>query len=317
MDHRIPLSSINVGASTSSAPPSISQRSTAPLQGTPRSTPSALSGLCCLSRSSSTETNGSVSAEETQGQSIGQSVLSGVHSCITSCLPSLGPNLSNLTPEQRSEYYCNQTADYARRSAARDSNGNLLHKKENEGLTSKGNVCWDAVKDCAFKAGAIPKNRYKLVNAKTDLVASSDTRINNANELRNVPPGHTLGFFEAEVDELPEPARIETKPFHVMLTTGDNKAAGHKNGCIEIGNPSGWEEIDLSQLKWHKGYCIASPEAKGKEIDLSRLDEQNGHFILIEPNKKDVYYKAFVVTHRPISEAGKQPSNEASTSAQV
>ncbi|MCG1040651.1 hypothetical protein SAMN04487769_0427 [Burkholderia sp. b14] len=315
MDHRIPLSSINVGASTSSAPPSISQRSTAPLQGTPRSTPSALSGLCCLSRSSSTETNGSI-AEETHGQSIGQSVLSGVHSCITSCLPSLGPNLSNLTPEQRSKYYCNLAADYARRSAECDSNGDPLHKKENEELTSKGNVCWDAVKDCAFKAGAIPKNRYKSVNAKTDLVTSSDTRINNANELRNVPPGHTLGFFEA-VGKLTESPRIATKPFHVMLTTGDNKAAGHKNGCIEIGNPSGWEELDLSQLKWHEGYFIASSEAKGKEIDLSRLREQNGHFVLKEPNKKGVYYKAFVVTHRPISEAGKQPSNEASTSAQV
>ncbi|WP_237577027.1 hypothetical protein [Mycetohabitans sp. B8] len=228
------------------------------------------------------------------------------------------PNLSNLTPEQRSEYYCNQAADYARRSAERDSNGKPLNKKENESLTSKGNVCWDAVKDCAFKAGAISKNRYKSVDAKTDLVASSDRRINNANELRNVPPGHTLGFFEAEVAKSTEPPRIATKPFHVMLTTGDNKAAGHKNGCLEIGNPSGWEELDLSQLKWHKGYFIASPEAKGKEIDLSRLTEQNGHFILAEPNnKKDVYYKAFVVTHRPISEAGKQPSNEASTSAQM
>jgi hypothetical protein len=221
-----------------------------------------------------------------------------------------------LTPEQRSEYYCNLAADYARRSAERDSNGKPLNKKENESLTSKGNVCWDAVKDCAFKAGAIPKNRYKSVDAETDLVTSFDTRINSANELRNVPPGHTLGFFAAEVYKSTEP-RIETKPFHVMLTTGDNKAAGHKNGCIEIGNPSGWEEIDLSQLKWHKGYFIASPEAKGKEIDLSQLNEQNGHFLLSEPNKKEVYYKAFVVTHRPISEAGKQPSNEASTSAQV
>ncbi|WXK40688.1 hypothetical protein IHE29_16080 (plasmid) [Mycetohabitans rhizoxinica] len=316
MDHRIPLSSINVGASTSSAPPSISQRSTAPLQGTPRSTPSALSGLCCLSRSSSTETNGSVSAEETQGQSIGQSVLSGMHSCITSCLPSLGPNLSSLTPEQRSEYYCNLAANYARRSAERDSNGDLLHKKENEELTSKGNVCWDAVKDCAFKAGAIPKNRYKSVNAKTDLVTLSDTRIKNANELESVPPGRTLGFFAVKPtkEDTPRHVEVETEPFHVMLTTGDNKAAGHKNGCIEIGNPSGWEELSLSQLKWHEGYFITSSNAKGKELDPNQLELFHG---LFRVKNTDIVYQPFVVTHRPISEAGKQPSNEASTSAQV
>jgi hypothetical protein len=101
-----------------------------------------------------------------------------------------------------------------------------------------------------------------------------------------------------------------------MLTTGDNKAAGNKNQCLEIGNAAGWEEIDLSQLKWHEGYFIASPDAKGRDLDLSHLTPFNGLFINKYP-KKYVYYKPFVVTHRPISEAGKQPSNKASTSAQV
>ncbi|MEJ2769402.1 hypothetical protein [Mycetohabitans sp. B46] len=198
-------------------------------------------------------------------------------------MPNFGPNLSNLTPEQRSEYYCNLAADYARRSAERDSNGDPLHKKENEDLISKGNICWDAVKDCAFKAGAISKDQYKLINGKTDLVTPIDKRIHNANELESVPPGHILEFF----------GRGETEPFHVMLTTGDNKAASNKNQCLEIGNAAGWEELDLSQLT-----------------------PFNGIFIINYP-KKDVYYKPFVVTYRPISEAGKQPSNEASTSAQV
>ncbi|WP_338911999.1 hypothetical protein [Mycetohabitans rhizoxinica] len=228
----------------------------------------------------------------------------------------MGPNLSSLTPEQRSEYYCNLAANYARRSAERDSNGDLLHKKENEELTSKGNVCWDAVKDCAFKAGAIPKNRYKSVNAKTDLVTLSDTRIKNANELESVPPGRTLGFFAVKPtkEDTPRHVEVETEPFHVMLTTGDNKAAGHKNGCIEIGNPSGWEELSLSQLKWHEGYFITSSNAKGKELDPNQLELFHG---LFRVKNTDIVYQPFVVTHRPISEAGKQPSNEASTSAQV
>jgi hypothetical protein len=58
--------------------------------------------------------------------------------------------------------------------------GELLNKIENEALTND-KICWDSVKYCAFKAGAITKYQYKLIKGKTDLATPFDKRIHNAN----------------------------------------------------------------------------------------------------------------------------------------
>ncbi len=88
-------------------------------------------------------------------------------------------------------------------------------------------MCWDAVATCQNR----PPGRY---------IEETDTAIQNVDELRNIPEGATIGFFNAGT------------LVHAMISLGNGEAAGNKNACIGMGNPVGWEILDLTQL-WNSG----------------------------------------------------------------
>lgn len=56
----------------------------------------------------------------------------------------------------------------------------------------------------------------------------------------NVPEGSVMGFFS------------RGEMIHAMISLGGLKAAGTKNNCIGLGNPYGWEILDLSELDWNE-----------------------------------------------------------------
>ncbi|MCG1042898.1 hypothetical protein KQH60_10265 [Mycetohabitans sp. B8] len=254
-------SSINTSTpSISTTSPSISQHSnTALVQANPSSTSSPLAGLRRRNSRASVQSNESDSAEIS---------CTSILSPLQSCLPYLKPK---LTPEQ----LCDKVVNYAAESAELGLDNRALNKKEHSALSGK--MCWDAVKYCALKARIITENQYESMSGKTDLVTSSDTRIHNAGELRNMPPGRTLGFFDSDTT------------WHVMLTTTEGKAAGNKNDYVGIGNPVGWEELDLDKLKWNGDGHVLAPV--GRNL-------QSG-----EPE-----YKPLVLTYRPISDIGRAPN---------
>ncbi len=66
----------------------------------------------------------------------------------------------------------------------------------------------------------IPKESGNIVKDTKDLTA--------------LEPGEVLGFYDGD------------KLTHAMLYTGDGCAAGNKNGCIGVGNPIGWEKLNLA-----------------------------------------------------------------------
>jgi hypothetical protein len=86
-------------------------------------------------------------------------------------------------------------------------------------------MCWDAVAACQNR----PPGQY---------IDQSDRRVANADELRNIPEGATIGFFT--------PGTL----VHVMISLGNGEAAGNKNACIGVGSPIGWEILDL-MLNWN------------------------------------------------------------------
>lgn len=88
-------------------------------------------------------------------------------------------------------------------------------------------MCWDAVALCQNR----PPGRY---------IDESDRAIQNADALRNIPEGATIGFFNAGT------------LVHAMISLGGGEAAGNKNGCIGMGHDLGWEILDLTQL-WNGG----------------------------------------------------------------
>lgn len=82
-------------------------------------------------------------------------------------------------------------------------------------------MCWDAVAAVQNK----PPGRHIDENAA--VVSSLDG-------LRAIPEGATIGFFDGKT------------LVHVMLSVGEGSAAGNKNACIGMGNPVGWEILDLT-----------------------------------------------------------------------
>ncbi|WP_337690708.1 hypothetical protein [Mycetohabitans sp. B46] len=229
------------------------------LQANPPSTSSPLAGLRRRNSRASIQSNESDSVEIS---------CASILSPLQSCLPCFKPK---LTPEQ----LCNKAVEYAVTSAKLGSNNRTSNNKEYTALSGK--MCWDAVKYCALKAEIITEDQFESMSGKTDLITPSDTRISNANELRTVPPGRTLGFFDGDTT------------WHVMLTTTEGKAAGNKNDCVGIGNPVGWEELDLNKLKWNGDGHVLAPV--GRNL-------QSG-----EPE-----YKPLVLTYRPISDIGRTPN---------
>jgi hypothetical protein len=124
------------------------------------------------------------------------------------------------------------------RSAARFARQAARNKgKDFRQLSAK--MCWDAVKHCVVQAAPfLGKNRYKHIDAKMGLVSSGDPEVRSAAEMRTVPEGSILGFFDGDT------------PIHVMVSLGGGWAAGNKNDCVGVGSPVGWEELNLAERLW-------------------------------------------------------------------
>lgn len=147
-----------------------------------------------------------------------------------------------------------------------------------------GLMCWDAVIRCALKAGAIDKKRAdgaKISGDKPDsykgfIDPKKDPVVADAAAMRAVPQGCFLGFFENAGGKL--------TMIHAMISTGHGLAAGNKNDCIGIGNPVGWEILNLAgdtenkikkkkeKLEWANGKNgFLGPDPKSKEKRLIQV----------------------------------------------
>jgi hypothetical protein len=86
-------------------------------------------------------------------------------------------------------------------------------------------MCWDAVAAC--------QNRGPGRG-----VTEGDPEVTGAHDVRYIPEGASIGFFDGPV------------LVHEMISTGNGLACGNKNACIGMGNPVGWEELDLCRGNW-------------------------------------------------------------------
>lgn len=127
-------------------------------------------------------------------------------------------------------------------------------------------LAWDALIECAVDAGAITRQRgrkLRRIDWREDfsaLVGPADELILNAAAMRSVPAGAVIAFIEvgrADAFHRSEAARTGTRPqgrrhiIHAMLSLGDGLAAGNKNSGIGIGEPVGWQVLDLAgSLNW-------------------------------------------------------------------
>lgn len=101
-------------------------------------------------------------------------------------------------------------------------------------------MCWDAAIACQVRAGL--KQPKPVTTADHDHVISlKDKPVTNPSEMNGVPQGASIGFFRGE------------QLVHFMIATGAGLAAGNKNACIGIGNPGGWEILNLAKIKWEQG----------------------------------------------------------------
>lgn len=104
-------------------------------------------------------------------------------------------------------------------------------------------MCWDAVKQCGVKAGAVRRD----VDAQRGLVSGADALVPDSDAVERLPAGTAVGFFEGE------------RAVHVMLSVGDGHACGNKNNCVGIGKAVGWESLDLKALDWDRNGGINAP----------------------------------------------------------
>ena len=146
-----------------------------------------------------------------------------------------------------------------------------------EQWTSLSNhICWQAVEDCAARAGALP--RYKGLSVQDWLQVCSGAIskpgpdgysiseracVESAAHMRAVPPGHVVLLVDTNVKPTAagegsgKPGNFPIK--HAMVSTGDGKAAGTNNiepitmlplhggaGSQTIAPGSAWQEADLA-----------------------------------------------------------------------
>ena len=134
-------------------------------------------------------------------------------------------------------------------SVAKGSAADPLNSAEGKKLSSM--MCWDAVAHCARLASIVDEGTYKGILSKQSsnthvLVTPKDKAVGSAGDIGSVPEGHALGFFTK--------AKGPWIMIHAMVSVGGGKAAGNKNACLGIGNPVGWEVIDLKSLAWGNGF---------------------------------------------------------------
>ncbi|MDR7008912.1 hypothetical protein [Paraburkholderia strydomiana] len=124
-------------------------------------------------------------------------------------------------------------------------------------------MCWDAVSSFGQLTGLVTRP----INPQHDLVSLHDSRISSAHEMASIPAGHSIGFYDGD------------RLVHVMVRTGAGRASGNKNDCVGVGNPIGWENLDLANgLNWQRGGVQAPPN-----------------------------HRLLTVVHRPLSDAGMPP----------
>lgn len=93
-------------------------------------------------------------------------------------------------------------------------------------------------------------------------VVIADTQIRGREAMEKLPEGHAIGFFD------------DQRLVHVMLSVGNSRAAGNKNDCIGIGEPIGWEALNLNHLTWNEDGCVTAPglhQAERSLVVRSRL----------------------------------------------
>jgi hypothetical protein len=112
---------------------------------------------------------------------------------------------------------------------------NAAKDKGQDYLQLSAMMCWDGVVECQVKAGA-PKPAAIQSNNFEHVISLKDPAVTGVDEMRRVPEGAFIGFFDG------------TKLIHAMISTGAGLAAGNKNACLAIGNPVGWELLDLGNL---------------------------------------------------------------------
>ena len=137
-------------------------------------------------------------------------------------------------------------------------------EQSDEFLALSGLICWSAVIECGRRAGAISAERARAIEhidwSKdfSDFVSRDDTRVEDAAAMRRVPPGAFMAFIEVgqpdSLDRLIGRREGRRRIIHAMVSLGGGWAAGNKNLCIGIGNPVGWEILNLADdLNWLAG----------------------------------------------------------------
>ena len=102
-------------------------------------------------------------------------------------------------------------------------------------------MCWDAAIECQVMAGVKRPLPVQTLN-HDHVISLADTAVTSRNAMQRVPQGASIGFFR------------NGTLMHFMIATGAGCAAGNKNQCIGIGNPVGWEVLNLAEdLAWGSG----------------------------------------------------------------
>ena len=104
-----------------------------------------------------------------------------------------------------------------------------------EFLNINGMMCWDAVAYCGFKGGV--NNEYKAKESGKDNRNVIDATAPIVTNSSAIPRGHIIGFFK-ESGELA----------HVMLSLGNQDAAGTKNNCLWSGDSGIWNKRKLPDV---------------------------------------------------------------------
>ena len=102
-----------------------------------------------------------------------------------------------------------------------------------------GKMCWDAAIECQVLAGVDRPAQISTHN-HDHVISLSDKAVCSATDMLGVPQGASLGFFR------------DGTLVHFMICVGAGMAAGNKNACIGLGNPVGWEILQLAKdLDWN------------------------------------------------------------------
>jgi hypothetical protein len=127
------------------------------------------------------------------------------------------------------------------RAIANDQDGKMYRA-----LSCK--MCWEAVCHLLHETHHLWPHQKSGIPRKPaeqqirTWVSQSNRFAENAGQLAAVPAGAVLLFIETISG-----AELAV---HCMLSLGQGYAAGNKNNCIGMGNPGGWEVLNLNGLRW-------------------------------------------------------------------